>query len=188
MSSVVVGVSGICYAPLLTDTGTAVTYGPVVQIPGAINVTINPNATIETLFADDGPSEVATSLGAITVEMGLKYIPYAAQAALLGHTVTAGVMNRKSTDIPPWVALGFKALKSDGSYRFIWLVKGKFQLPEMSHETKAEGVNFQTQSITGSFVKRDTDNLWMKQGDTSDAAFLVPAQTAWFTLPTIVVP
>jgi hypothetical protein len=57
-----------------------------------------------------------------------------------------------SNDVPPWVAIGFRTLKSNGTYRYVWLYKGKFVDPEEKSETKGDSVNFQTDTIKGNFV------------------------------------
>ena len=56
-------------------------------------------------------------------------------------------------DVPPWVAIGFRTLKSNGNYRYVWLYKGRFSDPEDNNETKADSINFQSDTIKGQFVK-----------------------------------
>lgn len=180
----VVGLRDMHYAILTADVAGGVTYEEPVPIPGAIQANINPNPSIETLFADDGPLEVASTLGQIEVEIVASDLPQEIQAALLGHTLDSkGIMERKSTDVPPWVAFGFRSLKSNGAYRYVWLVKGKFMVPEMNHETKGDAINFQTPTITGQFVKREADDVWMRQADEDDANFDPSIPTGWFSDP-----
>jgi phi13 family phage major tail protein len=177
-----IGLSHLHYAILTADpAGGEATYEAPVRIPGAIEVNINANPSTETLFADDGPMETASALGEIEVEINVADLPLATQAILLGHTITAGVMERKGNDSAPFVGLGFKSLKSNGSYRYVWLAKGKFNLPELNHATKADGIEFQTPSVSASFVKREADDVWISQADDDDVAF-TGAET-WFAAP-----
>jgi len=113
---------------------------------------------LETLFAEDGPYETATTKGQITLEINVADLPLDVQAAWLGHSKEGGVLKRCASDIPPWLAIGFRSLKSNGKYRYTWLNKGKFSLPEQANETRGDSVNFQTPTIQGSFVKRDCDD------------------------------
>lgn len=178
-----IGLSHLHYAILKTDnaaTGTS-TYELPIRIPGAIEVNVNANPSTETLFADDGPMETASSLGEIEVEINVADLPLAVQAILLGHTITAGVMERKSNDTAPFIALGFKSLKSNGKYRYVWLAKGKFNLPELNHTTKGDGVEFQTPTISAAFVKRESDDVWITHADDDDVAFVGAA--TWFDVP-----
>jgi len=57
----------------------------------------------------------------------LKILTSTPRSVLLGHSVTGGVLIKKSTDTAPYVALGFKSKKSNGSYRYVWLYKGKLR-------------------------------------------------------------
>lgn len=176
-----VGLRNLCYALLTTDsiTGT-IAYETPVRIVGAIKANINPNGSSETLFADDGPMETATALGKIDLELETADLPLDVQAILLGHTRTGGVTTRKAGDVPPWLAVGFKSIKSNGKYRYVWLYKGKFLLPELNHETKKEGIAFQTPTIKGTFVKRDADDAWIKQTDEDDTDYVSSIGTNWF--------
>jgi phi13 family phage major tail protein len=130
-----IGLSNVVVAELLTDEiGSPATYEAPVRIPGAMTANVNPNTSTETLFADDGPYETATTIGGITLSLNVADLDLATQAKLFGHTMTAeGVLIRKSGDTPPWVAVGFKSLKSNGKYRYTWLAKGKFGLPEQNN-------------------------------------------------------
>jgi phi13 family phage major tail protein len=177
-----IGLKDLYYSVMTTDPiGGTATYNTPVRIAGAISANINPNPSMETLFADDGPMEVATALGQIELELNVADLPFEVQAALLGHTVSAGVMLRKGSDIPPWVALGFKSLKSNGKYRYVWLTKGKFMVPELNHQTKQDGIEFQTPTINGSFVKRDSDDVWIRQADEDGSGYVASTGTNWFT-------
>ncbi|WP_368031693.1 major tail protein, partial [Bacillus licheniformis] len=73
-----------------------------VKIGNAIEASITPNTNTETLYADDGPSEVESSLGETEVEIGIDQLSTTAQALLLGHTILSdGVLEKKETDIAP---------------------------------------------------------------------------------------
>ena len=181
-----IGLRDVHYVKLLTDTDGGVTYdGDPIHIAGAISANINPNPSQETLFAEDGPMEVASTLGDIALELTMAELSNAVRADLLGHTFTSGVLTKKANDVAPWVAVGFRALKSNGSYKYVWLVKGKFSPSAEDHTTKGDTVEFQTPSINGSFVKRDFDDIYEKSGDTDDTDFTDEMATAWFTAATI---
>lgn len=161
-----VGLSHVYYALLVSDASDGATYGTPVRITGAVTANINPNSTSGTFFADDGPLDTVTQKGNIDLELSTAGIPLSTQAILLGSdTPSGGKLNKKATDNPPWLAIGFKSLKSNGSYRYVWLVKGKFREPEDNSETKDDSVNFQPPTLNGQFVKRDYDEVWKIIGD-----------------------
>lgn len=184
-NGVAIGLRNVVYATLTTDpaSGTA-TYATPKAIKGAISAKINPNSSNDTLFADDGPYETATTIGSISLALNVADLPLDAQAALFGHTLTAeGVLIRKSSDVPPWVAVGFKSLKSNGNYRYTWLAKGKFGLPEESNETRGDKINFQTPTTNGSFVKRVCDDEWERHIDEDTTGFTQAMADSWFNNP-----
>lgn len=179
-----IGLKDVYYAKLLTDpVGGTPTYEAPVRLVGAISANVNPNTSTSTLFADDGPYDAATTMGEITLELGLADLPMAAQAALLGHTYSGGILKKSSSDVPPYVAIGYRSLKSDGTYRYMWLNKGKFAALEEEYQTKGDSVEFKTPTIKGAFVKRDSDGEWERMADESDAAFTADLKAAWFESP-----
>lgn len=185
-----VGLRDLHFAVLLTDDAAGATYETPEKISGAITAKLNPNTASGTLFGDDGPMVTATSLGEIELELNVTDLKNSTQAKLLGHTVDAkGILLRKASDVPPYVAVGYRSLKDNGEYRYTWLCKGKFKEPEQSHETKTNDVNFQTPTISGSFLRREFDDLWQKTIDSDDELYEAGTGTAWFTsVETVVIP
>lgn len=175
-----VGLKDLYYA-IQTQDDTGVAYATPVKIAGAITAKVSPKTDTETLYADDGPAETASALGQIDVEINPKDISLDDQAALLGHTVTGGVIYKKSTDIAPYVAIGFKSIKSNGKYRYVWLYKGRFETPEQEYQTKEDKPNFQTPTLKGTFIKRDYDSAWQKIADEDHPDYVASIGTNWFT-------
>lgn len=181
-----IGLRDLYVALLNEDSATSTSYETPERIVGAITANVNPNSSSATLFADDGPMDTASTLGEIELELGTYDLPLPTQAKLLGHTydTETGMLKKGANDVAPWVAVGFRSLKSDGSYRYFWLTKGKFRPTEENIETKGDSVNFQTPTITGSFAKRVSDDQWELVADSSDpkSASLI---NTWFTVATL---
>ena len=176
-----IGLRDVYYALLKEDPiSGSPTYDAPVKIAGAISANVNPNASAATLFADDGPYDTAATIGEISLELNMADLSLETQSVLLGHSISNGVLKRKAGDVPPWVAIGFRTLKSNGKYRYYWLNKGKFALPEEDLQTKGDSIEFQTPTISGSFVKRNCDDEWQRVGD-EDVAEVEPS--SWFTSP-----
>ena len=175
-----IGLKDLHYARLTEDSSKTISYDSPVKIAGAISARISPAVNAATLYADDGPDEIVSSLGEITVEIVAKDVPLSVQAVLLGHTIGDDkVMVKKATDAAPYVAIGFKSLKSNGKYRYVWLYKGKFQLQEQEYKTKEDPPEFQTPTLVGTFVKRIKDSRWQSVGD-EDATGFTQGKT-WFS-------
>lgn len=179
-----IGLRDVYYALLKEDPANGVaTYEVPVRMVGAISANINPNTSTATLFYDDGPGDTAATLGEISLELNMADIDLKTQSVLLGHTYEGGILKKKGSDVPPWVAIGFRTLKSNGKYRYYWLNKGKFAIPEDDLATKGDSIEFKTPTISGAFVKRDSDDEWQRVGDEDDEAFTEQMKTDWYTSP-----
>lgn len=180
MTKAVVGLKNLHYALLTDDTATGVTYGEVKRFAPAINANINRNSSSTSLYADDGVTEVATSAGETELELGVADIPQEVQADLLGHEIRAGVLVRSNKDVAPYVAIGFESECADGSIKFVWLYKGKFQVPSQEHNTKGESVEFQTRTITGKFANRDFDGITDIEANSKSTGLPAGLINGWF--------
>ena len=196
MTSTRIGVSNFVYAKMTAEeTATSLpTYATPVSAPGLMSLNINPNASVDTLFADDGPFETASTIGAVEVEIQKNALSSANKADLLGKTIDSkGAVVSSDTDIPPYVAIGFKSLKANGKYRYVWLYKGKFSDPEDNNETKGDSINWQSDTITGRFVKLQYEytyqgkkiHPWKYEIDEDDDAAATATIAAWFTAVTL---
>ena len=188
MASTRIGVSNFHFAKMTTEETltTVPTYDTPVSAPGLMSLNINPNSSIDTLFADDGPFETAATIG----QLQKNALSTSEKAALLGKTIdTKGGLVSSDTDLPPWVAIGFKSLKSNGKYRYVWLYKGKFSDPEDNNETKGDSINWQSETITGNFVKLmyeytssgKTVRPWKYEMDEDDADADATVLAGWFS-------
>ena len=157
-------------APLGADVAGTVAdlYGHPIRLTGATTANFSPSASNDTLFADDGPYEVASTLGAMTLELNVADLPPEHRAVLLGEDTAGGITVSSSDNTPPWVACGMSVKKSNGASRLLWYLKGKFTAPDENNQTKADSINWNTPTISGNFSKRICDNNWRYAVDTDD--------------------
>jgi phi13 family phage major tail protein len=188
-----IGCDSLHYAAMTTEDTAAA--APVyatapTAAPGVMSIKINPNGTLDTLFADDGPMESASTLGKIEVEIQKNQLTTANKADLLGHQVDANkALVYGDSDTPPWMAILFRTLKSNGNYRYVCLYKGKFAEPEDDSETKGDTLSFQSDTIKGQFVKLNfaytvgTKSVrpWKYEADQDDTGVATTVFTTWFT-------
>lgn len=179
-----IGVDNLHFFPLTSDTSSGVTYGTGVAVPGTVSIDIKPTTNSNTLYADNIAWETANSMGEVDVTIELADLPKSVQAALLGHTIdaTSGALISKGSDEAPYVGISFKALKGNGAYRYIRLVKGRFVESDDNYETKKESVDFKTQSITAKFIMRQYDKVWKESVDSDDTESGVATTiSSWFS-------
>ena len=187
-----IGCDNLVYAKMTTEEtpDKAPVYDQVVKAPGVMSININPNGAQTTLFADDGPMEVASTLGNIEVEIQKNQLTTKNKADLLGHEIDSkGALVYGDSDIPPYVAIGFRTLKSNGKYRHVWLYKGRFLEPEDNNETKGDSINFQADTIRGQFtrlsyaysVNNKQIRPWKYELDEEDAEANGELVKSWFS-------
>lgn len=171
---ILVGCRDVVFAKMTADASTGTTYETdLFQAPGVIEIALTAQVTNENLAADDVPIyEVINSLDGFDVSLTMASVGADGKAYLLGNTVdTKGVLFEASDDEAPYVAMGFKTARSDGSDDYIWLYKGKFAQGDSTFHTKERGaVNWQTPVLTGTFVPRISDKKLRAIVNSEDSA------------------
>lgn len=184
MAGVAIGLDQFYYAVMNDED--AETYDSPVHVPGLIQATVTPTTNSASLYGDNKAIENESLLGDIGFALVMKDLPTSAQADLLGSTVDAnGVLVRKSTDVAPYVAVGYRRKLTGGLYRYVWLLKGKFQVPEQDAATANDTPAFQTPTINATFIPRETDNEWQSVVNSGDSGVDPTTITNWFNAPYI---
>lgn len=160
-----VGVSDFKYALLTADTPEGVTYGEWTRIPSLNKISVNPSSNTATNYGDNGPVESAESLGEVSISADICDIPDKDRAALLGHKLVNGVMEYNSEDVAPYAAIMFTGLNSNGTRKFVKVLKVKFSEPKDEYTTKEDKVTFSNPQIEGKAVIREYDKAWKRTLD-----------------------
>lgn len=149
-----VGLRDLYWALVTQDDLSAYSADTPAQLAPAINANASPASNSNTQYADDGPYDVQTSEGATTIEIETTNIPVQTLATLLGKVydaATGRMFDQGGT--PPDIALSFRSLKSNGSYRYYQYLKGKFAAPNEEHSTKTDTPDPKPATITFTAVK-----------------------------------
>jgi len=176
-----VGVSNLHYAILTSDATVGVVYETPKELLNVISLDRQVSANSETLYADNGPAEINSVLGEITVSLNVIELTMEQKAALLGHSIVGGVMVSHVDDVAPYVALMFEGVKTNGSKRYKKLLKGQAAEPAENYQTKGDKPNPQTDTLSIKFVRRDFDGLWEKTADEDSTDYVETIGTGWFT-------
>lgn len=179
-----VGIKNVVLAPLTEDTESTLTYGPLQLLAGAIDVQISPDsAEPDVQYGDDVELSVLYPDPEIKVTMEQADIPLMLQEMILGNTIDDnGVLVRKASDTPPYFAVGFKSEKSDGTFRYIWLYKGRAApMTETYHTKEGKSVTRQTGKIEWTFIKRTKDGQYQAIADEGQNGFTVAKAATFLT-------
>lgn len=126
------------------------------QLAKAISVELSVELAEAVLYADDGIAQIIKEFNSGTLTLGVDDIGLSAASELTGAEIDSnGVLVSTSEDDGKPVAVGFRAKKANGKYRYFWLYRVKFAVPATNLETKGESINFHTPSIEGTVMRRN---------------------------------
>ncbi|ADU30979.1 major tail protein [Evansella cellulosilytica] len=156
-----VGLKDLHYAKITKDDGDSFEYDQPKYIAPAISANIEPQVNNANFHGDDALLETIDALDSINVALNSDDLPPEVQEDLLGAKVNSdGVIESAINDQAPYVALGFKAQKANGKYRFVWLLKGRFRPASRNYQTKEATPAFQTPTHNATFLGRKKDGKW----------------------------
>jgi len=171
------------YYALCTETeadgGVTEEYGAPKKMADIMTAELSVSTADATLYADDVLSESATEFSSGSLKLGVKDLIPEVLAEVLGELLDKNkVVWAGKDNEPPYIAIGFRAPKKNGQFRYVWLLKCKFKVPSEKYETKGESITFQTPEVEAIFTVRKKDGLWKADfvGSPTDAA-----AATWFT-------
>ena len=151
-----IGLDKLFYAPITEDESGEETYGTPKQLATAMSADLSVELAEATLYADDGAAEIVKEFQSGTLSLGVDDIGSETASVLTGSTIDENhVVISASEDGGAPVAIGFRAKKSNGKYRYYWLYRVKFGIPATNLATKGESITFSTPTIEGTVLRRN---------------------------------
>lgn len=158
-----IGLDKLFYAPITEDELGMETYGTPKVLAKAMTADLSVELNEATLYADDGAAEVVKEFKAGTLSLGVDDIGASVAGDLTGTTIDKnGVVISSSEDGGDPVAVGFRAKKSNGKYRYYWLYRVKFGIPATNLATKGDSITFSTPTIEGTIMRRNREDVFGK--------------------------
>jgi len=183
-----IGLDKLYYAPITEAPATGdETYGTPVMLAKAISAELSVELAEATLYADDGPAEVVKEFKGGKLALGIDDIGKAAAEVLTGATADSkGVLISTSEDSGKPVAVGFRAKKANGKYRYMWLYKVKFGVPSDTLATKGDSIAFQTPKIEGTVMRRNKldskgNHPWKAEVTEGETGVVGTVISGWYT-------
>ena len=151
-----IGLDKLYYAKITEDETGEETYDTPAQLAKAMTAELSVELAEATLYADDGAAEVVKEFQSGTLTLGVDDIGTEVAQDLTGAKIDDNkVLVSTSEDGGAPVAIGFRAKKSNGKYRYFWLYRVKFGIPAASLTTKGESIEFSTPTIEGTVLRRN---------------------------------
>ena len=182
-----IGLDKLYYSKITEDAGGIETYGTPIQLAKAMKADLSIELAEATLYADDGPAEIVKEFKSGKLSLGIDDIGITAAEDLTGakiddnHVVVSG-----SEDGGTPVAVGFRAKKANGKYRYFWLYRVVFGIPATNLTTKGDSITFSTPTVEGTVLRRNKPDgngkhPWKAEVNEDDASVPASVISGWYT-------
>ena len=181
-----IGLDRLYYAKITEGENGEETYATPTPLAKAISAELSVELAEAILYADDGAAEIVKEFKNGTLALGIDDIGSTVASDLTGATIDDNhVRISTSEDGGAPVAVGFRAKKANGKYKYYWLYKVKFGIPATNLATKGDSITFSTPTIEGTIMRRNKldakgKHPWkaeVTEGDTEVAAETI---TNWY--------
>ena len=181
-----IGLDRLFYAPITEASDGSETYGIPASLAKAISAELSVEVNEATLYADDGVAEAVKEFKSGTLTLGIDDIGTSAANALTGAQIDSNhvlISASENGGIP--VAIGFRARKSNGKYKYFWLYRVIFGIPATNLATKGDSITFSTPTIEGTIYRRNKldgqdKHPWKAEANEGDASLPGSVLTVWF--------
>lgn len=182
-----IGLDMLYYAPITEDENGDETYGTPAKLAKAMSAELSVELAEATLYADDGAAEIVKEFQSGTLSLGVADIGTAVAEVLTGAVIDGNkVLISSSEDGGIPVAIGFRAKKSGGKYRYYWLYRVKFGIPAANLTTKGDSIEFSTPTIEGTVLRRNKPDSngrhpWKAEVNEDDSGVSADTIKKWYT-------
>ena len=181
-----IGLDKLYYAKITEDDQGNETYATPTQLAKAMTADLSVELAEATLYADDGAAEIVKEFKSGTLSLGVDDLGGSVASDLTGSTIdNNGVVISAAEDGGTPVAVGFRAKKSNGKYRYFWLYRVKFGIPATALATKGDSITFSTPTIEGTILRRNKPDAkgthpWKAEVTEADATVKAETSTNWY--------
>lgn len=153
------GCDNLVIAQVLTDdstnhytTGVVSVLAPVAEIAKTVET------SSETHYYDNVGMITINAEGTDEVTLTVPVLPLSTLALLTGKTIdnaTGAFIDGVSEE--RYFAIGYRLRLTDGTYRYVWRLKGSFQMPDETSATEDDGTDTNNQELTFTGVQTVTE-------------------------------
>ena len=181
-----IGLDKLFYAKITEDADGNETYATPIPLAKAMTADLSVELAEATLYADDGAAEIVKEFKSGTLSLGIDDLGATIASDLTGSTIDSdGVVISAAEDGGAPVAVGFRAKKANGKYKYYWLYRVKFGIPATNLATKGDSITFSTPTIEGTIMRRNkADGVgkhpWKAEATEGDAKVSANTITNWY--------
>ena len=181
-----IGLDKLYYAKITEDKDGNETYETPTPLAKAMTADLSVELAEATLYADDGAAEIVKEFKSGTLSLGIDDLGATIASDLTGATIDSdGVIISTQEDGGAPVAVGFRAKKANGKYKYYWLYRVKFGIPATNLATKGDSITFSTPTIEGTILRRNkvdgaNKHPWKAEATEGDAKVSADIIANWY--------
>ena len=181
-----IGLDKLYYAKITEDKDGNETYETPTPLAKAMTADLSVELAEATLYADDGAAEIVKEFKSGTLSLGIDDLGASIASDLTGATIDSdGVIISTQEDGGAPVAVGFRAKKANGKYKYYWLYRVKFGIPATNLATKGDSITFSTPTIEGTILRRNkvdgaNKHPWKAEATEGDAKVSADIIANWY--------
>ena len=181
-----IGLDKLYYAKITEDKDGNETYETPIPLAKAMTADLSVELAEATLYADDGAAEIVKEFKSGTLSLGIDDLGATIASDLTGATIDSdGVIISTQEDGGAPVAVGFRAKKANGKYKYYWLYRVKFGIPATNLATKGDSITFSTPTIEGTILRRNkvdgaNKHPWKAEATEGDAKVSADTIANWY--------
>lgn len=150
-----IGLDHLVFAEITENSVGEEVFGTPEILAEAISADVSVELLEAILHADDKPSESVKEFKNGKISLGINDLGKTKASRLLGAKIDSnGVLISSGENQPKPVAIGFRARKSNGNFRYFWFYRVVFGIPGTNAQTKGDSINFATPTIEGTIYQR----------------------------------
>lgn len=133
-------------------TSTVASLAPVAEISKTVE-----NSS-DTHYYDNVGMIIIRSEGSDEITLTVPALPLATVAKITGKSIdsaTGAFLDSESVE--KYFAIGYRLKLTDGTYRYVWRLKGSFSIPDEKSATENDGTDTNNQELTFTGVKTITE-------------------------------
>jgi len=144
-----IGLDMLYVAEVTADEANSYTADTPAYLAPAAEASQEPTTSFDIQYADDKAFDVMSAEGETKIGLTITNIDLATLAQITGRVFDAATGRfYDNGGVAPYMALSFRSLKSNGSYRYYQYLKGMFSMPKEDLATKGEKPEPKTLELT----------------------------------------
>lgn len=148
------GCDSLVMAQVLTDDKDGITFGSVRSLAPVAEISKTVENSSETHYYDNVGQIIIRSEGSDEITLTVPVLPLDILAMITGkgHDAATGAFIDGESE-ERYFAIGYRLRLTDSTYRYVWRLKGSFNLPDSTSATENDGTDTNNQSLVFTGVK-----------------------------------